>query len=159
MTGMLFFAQIAKKRDKMRMSINLSEVRKMKIVSFIYCENTQDNNGKTIINGPLQMISLKYFPSTFSFYISMGLFDVDPYGFNFDYSFVDPDGKPLNQMTLNVPPLTQLGGSINESVKYGLQINLGVQNLEFTKLGEHKTIISFSDGNSFEFPIEVLTNE
>ena len=130
----------------------------MKIVSHTYCEGTQENNGQTIIIAPLQMITLPFLPTSFSVCLSIGIFDVNPNGFKIEVSFVDPDNTPIQNMSLTIPAFPNVQNN-NKDTKYGIQLNLGLQNISFTKVGEYKTVVSFEDGESSEFPIEVIYNE
>ena len=49
----------------------------MKIVSFTYCEDVQnDSNGRAIIIAPMQLMTPKFLPTDYSFNVSFGIFDV-----------------------------------------------------------------------------------
>ncbi|OUN38302.1 hypothetical protein [Massilimicrobiota sp. An80] len=130
-------------------------MKEMKIQSFVYCEDIQnDPQGKTVIVGPLQMIITKYIPTDYSFNISFGIFNVPKDGFSINTEFYNPKGEKISENVLTAPQFPE--EKINfPDLPLGVQINIGFRNISFEIQGEYKTVIKINGQECGTYPIEV----
>lgn len=130
-------------------------MEEMKIVSFAYCEDIQNNpQGQTIVIGPLQMLITKYIPTDYSFNISFGIYNVPKEGLLINTGFYSPNGEEISNNVLRVPQFS------DEKISYpnlplGIQVNIGFRNIPFESQGEYKTIIKINGKECGTYPIEV----
>ncbi len=127
----------------------------MKIVSFTYCEDIQnDPQGRAVVVAPMQLMVTKYLPTSYSFNVSFGIFNVPKEGLTVETEFLAPDGKMISSNSLQVPslPVDKIAFS---NLPFGLQINVNFRNIDFEISGEYKTIIKLNGNKYGEYPIEV----
>lgn len=130
-------------------------MEKMKIVSFVYCEDVQnDQNGKGVIIAPMQLMTPKFLPTDYSFNISFGIFDVLKEGFKLETKFLDPNGQEVANNIMQVPHLP-IDKIEKPNLPVGLQVNIGFRNIPLLISGEYKTVIYLNEIKSGEYPIEV----
>ncbi len=130
-------------------------MEKMKIVSFTYCEDVQnDSQGRALIIGPMQLMAPKFMPTDYSFNISFGIFDVPKEGFLINTEFLDPNGSKISENTLQVPTLPV--DKINlPNLPFGIQVNIGFRNVPLLIPGEYNTVIKLNGKECGKYPIEV----
>lgn len=127
----------------------------MKIVSFTYCEDVQnDPQGKPIIIAPMQMIVPQFLPTTYSFNVSFGIADVPKEGFSIKTEFWNPKGEKVSENILQVPPLP-VEKIAFPNLPFGLQVNIGFRNVVLDVQGEYKTVILINNKEYSEYPIGV----
>lgn len=127
----------------------------MNIVSFVYCEDTVDQNGKTVIINPMQMFTPVGIPSNYSFVISFGIFDYEKDRENsINIIFKSPEGKKLVESKIDVPMLPD--EARNATLPIGLQFNLGFRNVVLERPGEYTTIIEINGKELGIYPINVV---
>lgn len=137
-----------------------SKIENMEIVSFIYCEDVQnDPQGKTMIIGPMQFMPVINLPTNYSFCASFGIYNIPKHGFSIKFEFVDPDGNVvqggLNQMV--VPPIPD-DKIVNPKLPLGIQVNMGFRNIILYKDGKYESKIYLNDALVNSYPIEVSYN-
>lgn len=133
---------------------------KMEIVSFVYCEDVQnDPQGKAMIIGPMQLMPVVNVPTNYSFCASFGIYNIPKNGFLIKFEFIDPDGDVvqggLNQMMVPTIPDDKI---INSKLPLGIQVNMGFRNIILKKVGRYEAKIYLNDEFINGYPIEVLLN-
>lgn len=130
-------------------------MKEMKIVSFTYCEDVQnDSQGRAIIVAPMQLMITKYLPTSYSFNVSFGIFNVPKEGVSVETEFIDSNGKMISSNFLQIPslPVDKIAFS---DLPFGLQVNVNFRNIDLEISGEYKTIIKLNGNKCGEYPIEV----
>lgn len=133
-------------------------MEKMKVVSFTYCENVQnDHQGHAMIIGPIQYMQVSHLPTNYSFCFSLGVFNRPKNGFLFKLEFVDPDGLTVQDGVheMFVPAITK-EKIINNKLPFGLQINIGFKNIVLNKTGRYASKLYLNDKFINSYPIDVI---
>lgn len=135
-------------------------MEKMKIVSFTYCEDVQnDQNGKPMIICPMQFMAPISLPTNYSFCASFGVFNIPKNGFSIKFQFLDPDGNVVQGAENNmlVPPIPDEQIK-NKKIPLGIQVNMGFRNIVLRERGEYKSRIILNGEIVGTYPIEVFIN-
>ena len=128
----------------------------MDIMSFVYCEDAvNDQSGKNVIIGPLQMFAPINLPSNYSFVVSFGLYDFDKDGGNkVKVVFKSPNNEDLAESVMDLPPLPE--EARNSKTPIGVQINISFRNVVLKEPGQYKTEVSINDNLLGSYPINVV---
>ena len=131
-----------------------------KLHMLTYCESTDVNNNKTIINNPLMSLNLKYIPGIFSFSISVGIIDVD---LEKTHTFRAVVKNSMTGEEVMSTPEFKVDGTDKDSKLpkelRGIILNVGFMNAEFTEEGQYITEVIFDGVNIGGNPIQVIEVE
>lgn len=128
----------------------------MKIVSFVYCNDVNNENGNTILISPMQMLTPIGIPSNYSFTVSFGLLDrYEKFNNNeVIIKFVDDTDKEISKNVFTFPPLPEELKKSPDPI--GIQINIGFRNVILEKAGIFSTVIECNNSELGRYPIDVF---
>lgn len=130
----------------------------MKVVTYCICDSIESNQkGENVLVNPLQMLMIPFLPTNYSFVFSFGLFDIPKDGFQMKIQLINPKGKEINTIDLNIPKIPE-DKEVFRELPFGLQLNISFNNMVFDMEGEYTIKLNYDD-DCVNCPLEVVKNE
>ena len=132
----------------------------MKIVSFTYCESVSKNEvgGQLVICGPLLTLTPVNLPSTYSFVVSFGVYDINKGDDNrIKIEFKDCHDKIISMNETNQFDLPK--EMKNSMQPVGIQVNVEFRNVVLKEEGTYTTTITINGKCIGTYPIDVICNK
>lgn len=131
----------------------------MKLTSFVYCQDTKNDQGNTIIVAPFQMLTPINLPTNYSFTFSFGLLG-KPAEFvdkKVIAKFKNPNNVEISKSIFEIPTIPD--EFVEKSNYIGIQINLGWMNVVLDVEGVYNTVVEI-DGEELKVcPIDVYVSK
>lgn len=126
-----------------------------KIVSFICCNNINEQNGAPVIIAPMQFIAVPFFPTNFTFFVSLGLKGIDISSSVVSVIIKSPENQEISRINSPIPDLMGIEG-LNINMPIGIQINLEFRNIVIPSAGNYTFEILYNEENIGSFEMEAI---